>query len=115
MDNERHAIEAGSRPERETPVDSLVMLLSRMGIEKANCETCSYLGSEDDGNFAEFAISWPVCRKFPRYEHLKSFPFKKEMACWSPEFWHSKFANMVDGSDESMKEAAIAFNAAKEA
>jgi len=26
MDNERHAIECGSRPERKTPVDSLVSL-----------------------------------------------------------------------------------------
>lgn len=106
---QRNATEAGGQ------VHPMVTILARMGIEKANCETCSYLGSDDDGNYAEFAISWPVCTKFPRYQYLKSFPFKKEMTCWSPEFWHSKFANIVNGSDESMAEAAIAFKAAKEA
>lgn len=65
----------------------------RLGIENANCETCSYLGTEDDGNYAEFAISWPTCQKFERYQYLKSFPFKKEMPCWEPGFWHSKFAS----------------------
>ena len=32
MDNERHAIEAGSRPKGETPVDPLVSHLSRSDI-----------------------------------------------------------------------------------
>jgi hypothetical protein len=56
------------------------------GVEIANCHTCMYQGSDDDG--AEMCpVSWPICNKFPRYENLKSFPFKKEMSCWEPDFW----------------------------
>ena len=73
---------------------------SIMGINKANCETCSHLGTEDDGNWPEYAISWSVCRKFPKFEHLKPFPFKKERPCWEPEFWQSKFAERIKHGED---------------
>lgn len=90
-------------------------MLTAMGINVANCASCVHLGSEDDGGEPEYSISWPTCNKVERYQYLKSFPFKKEMKCWSPEFWHSKFADMVDGSDKSMSRAAKAYCLAKEA
>lgn len=89
--------------------------LQAVGIEVANCSTCSDLGSEDDGNFAEFSVSWLVCRQFASYEHLKSFPFKKEMKCWTPEFWNSKFTDLIKGGEESEVLKAIdAFVAARD-
>jgi hypothetical protein len=85
----------------------------KTGIEKANCSTCELIGSNDDGNFPEFVVSWPCCDRFEQYQHLKSFPFKKEMKCWQPSFWHSKFADMIKtGTDEEMNAAADAFQEA---
>lgn len=84
------------------------------GIERANCENCANLGSESDGGEPEYSVSWPVCHKFERYEHLKPFPFKTEQKCWEPDFWASKFTDMVDGSDTSMDRALNAFVIARD-
>ena len=79
-------------------------LKTRLGIKTANCETCTYLGSDGDG--PEYNGNWPVCNKIDRMGYLKSFPFKKEMKCWEPEFWHSKFAEMIKtGSKKELDEA----------
>lgn len=80
-----------------------------MGIQCANCETCAYLGNESDGGEPECSVSWPVCEKFERYEHLKPFPFKTEQKCWEPDFWVSKFTDNIDGSDASVDRALNAF------
>ena len=82
-----------------------------LGIKCANCMTCKHLGSESDGNFPEMATHWHVCRKKgnERYENLKPFPFKTEQKCWQPEFWHSKFTDTIDGSDESVGKAIEQF------
>jgi hypothetical protein len=85
-----------------------------VGIEKANCSTCANLSSESDGGEPEYSESWPVCMKFSRYEFLKPFPFKTEQKCWEPEFWHSKFTSIVDGTDESVMKATGAFKEALE-
>lgn len=37
----------------------------------------------------------------PGRENLKSFPFKKEMPCWLPYFWHSKFAKEIKTGEDS--------------
>jgi len=88
----------------------------RLGIEKANCETCIFLYTECDGNYPEFAIEWPACERFSRYQHLKSFPFKKEMGCWEPEFWHSKYAGwMKYGTHKEMTILIREFVAARDA
>ena len=50
-----------------------------------SCHNCKYLGSESDGNYAEFEISWPCCDRVERYQYLKSFPFKKRMSCFRYE------------------------------
>ena len=87
----------------------------RLGIKKANCGTCAYLGTETDGNYVEFAIEWPICEKVERYQYLKSFPFKKEMPCWEPEFWHSKQAGLIKtGSNAELKFAIKSFVAARD-
>jgi hypothetical protein len=68
-----------------------------VGIATANCESCRFLGSDGDGGEPEYAVDWPVCNKVDRYQYLTSFPFKKEMSCWEPNFWHSKFAEQLTG------------------
>jgi hypothetical protein len=77
-----------------------------MGIEQANCRTCAYLGNEcNDSSDYSYGNSWPVCEKEENwgYNNLKSFPFQKEMSCWVPDFWHSRFADMVKtGSNREM-------------
>lgn len=83
-----------------------------VGIDAANCLSCANLGHEDDGGEPEYATSWPVCRKFARYEFLKPFPFKTEQKCWQPDFWQSKFTKLIDGSDESVTHAIDEFNKA---
>lgn len=64
-----------------------------LGIEIANCSTCGCLGSDGDGY--EYGGNWSTCNKYDKFVYLKSFPFKKEMSCWEPDFWHSKFSDMI--------------------
>ena len=86
-----------SESANERRLDPLVLRLKEAsGIAVANCETCGNLGSEDDGGDPP-CQSWPVCHRFDRYCYLRSFPFKKEMNCWTPHFWHSKFAGKING------------------
>jgi len=66
-----------------------------VGIKCACCETCRHLSSDNDGAEPESSVSWPTCGKVERYQYLKSFPFKKTMPCWQPDFWASKFANQI--------------------
>ncbi len=72
------------------------------GAEKKNCTKClyyieSYAGYEEGGYLEELG-----CDKIPRLGNLKSFPFSKIMPCFQLDFWHSKFVDMIDGTDESM-------------
>lgn len=88
-------------------------LKEKTGIEVANCSTCGLLSSNDDGGEPEYCVSWPCCDKYESYQYLKSFPFKKEMKCWRPGFWFSKFPDMIKtGSDEEMAAACEAFQEA---
>lgn len=75
-----------------------------LGIKEANCTTCHHIGTESDGNYPEFEQSWEVCHKHPRMENLKGFPFQKDgVKCWSPNFWHSKYAGMIkEGEPEEL-------------
>jgi hypothetical protein len=72
---------------------------SATGIAVANCKSCAFLGSDGDGGEPEYAVDWPVCDKVARYQNLRSFPFKKEMPCWEPNFWESKFADEMTQDD----------------
>lgn len=72
-----------------------------VGVKCANCETCKHLGSDGDG--PEYNGSWPVCNKVDRYGYLRSFPFKKDMPCWEPDFWKSKFCqDMKTGTEAEL-------------
>lgn len=72
-----------------------------VGIKNANCKTCANFDFESDGEEYSY-YSWPVCRKFDRYQYLKPFPFKTEQKCWTPCFWHSKFTEEIDDDDASV-------------
>lgn len=88
-------------------------LKAALGIKCANCSTCSRLGIDGDG--PEYKGSWPVCNKVDRFGYLRSFPFKKEMKCWEPDFWHSKFTDssrMRTGSQREMNRLTKQFWAA---
>lgn len=79
-----------------------------VGIDKAHCTTCHHLRAEGDG--LEYDNNWLVCDKIERYGHLKTFPFKREMKCWQPNFWHSKFTAMIKkGTDAEVQAARDAF------
>lgn len=96
--------------EDHTRIDKLKIAL---GIDTANCSSCFQLGTEGDGY--EYNGTWPICNKIDRMGYLKSFPFKKEMKCWQPDFWHSKFSAMIkNGTDEEMENASSAYREAYE-
>lgn len=83
--------------------ERLEKLKELVGIACANCESCTYLGTDGDG--PEYGGSWPICCKEYPKTNLSSFPFKREQECWEPDFWHSKFAECI--SKESDLEEAF--------
>jgi len=84
-----------------------------VGIDVANCETCIHRQNCSDGDYGEY--KWFECGKNGQrhYSYLNTFPFKKEMKCWEPSFWSSKFFN--DEVFEGSNEFAIAVQKFKEA
>lgn len=74
-----------------TAAPEMTVLLPKDGT--GSCGTCMHLGSDGDG--PEYNGSWPVCNKVERYTYLKSFPFKKPMACHRLGFWHSPWSDLV--------------------
>jgi len=102
-------------PEKQTAGAGAVKRIKRAtGIECANCSTCLHLGTDGDG--PEYNGNWPICSKTERYSYLRSFPFKKEMKCWEPNFWYSKFANGIKtGSDAEMERLSNRFREALDA
>lgn len=90
----------------------LVLRLKEVcGVPCASCRSCDHLGEDNDGS--EYSSnSWPVCTKHESMSNLRSFPFKKEMACWEPGFWLTKFADLKTGTDEEFNAAVLAYNEA---
>ncbi len=86
-------------------IPTLEAIKQAAGIQDASCRTCARLGADDDGNYPEYCVSWHICTK-PGRSHvtnLKSFPFKTDQKCWEPEFWQSKYADMIKtGEDEEI-------------
>lgn len=78
-----------------------------IGIGTANCSTCAYKGWESPGSDDPFEPSWPVCdrEENAHYSNLKSFPFKKEMTCWYPNFWASKFPERIKTAEDDEMDA----------
>ena len=96
-------------------LDGLVLCLKEAtGIDKANCETCSFQGFDCAGSDDPQEPTWPICTKHPHFENLKSFPFKKERNCWRPEFWHSKFVDRINGDEENDSKVFADFRASIE-
>ena len=87
----------------------------RVGIERANCASCAYRGSDDNGGSPEYSVSWAICEKFERYQYLKPFPFTTEQKCWEPDFWHSKFVHEIKtAEDAEINSALLNFVAARD-
>ena len=84
-------------------------LKKKMGIECANCKSCIHLGTEGDGY--EYNGTWEICTQFDSYCNLTSFPFKKDMKCWEPLFWVSKFVGLIS-PDGDQDKAIAEFNKA---
>jgi len=69
-----------------------------------NCAKCLFYNEEWEGEYGGY-LSEVSCEKHPTYANLKSFPFKKKMSCFRLDFWHSKFAELIDGTEESYDKA----------
>lgn len=73
---------------RDVAVESLIII--------RNCENCELFGSDDNGDYPEFAISWPVCNKtycqnldegIEDNTDKPGFPFTTDQPCHVPGFW----------------------------
>ena len=94
-----------------------ICIANREAAERQfSCNDCRHLGSESDGGEPEYAVSWPICEKFPRYEHLKSFPFKRApKKCFSLDFFASAYVDAADFERMSQSDDGNDLDAALEA
>lgn len=67
------------------------ILKELLGIPEANCRSCCHMTYESEGDYGEY--TWNECSKKPAMSHLRSFPFRKDMKCWEPCYWSSKFVD----------------------
>lgn len=67
-------------------------------VSTVGCTSCSHYSSESDGERGEIFCGHR-CELNPRWQNLKSFPFKKKMKCHVLGFWHSNFAEELNGDD----------------
>lgn len=63
-------------------------------LEGRVCTMCENYSQEWDGEQGEIYCG-EHCSKFPKFSGLKTFPFKKVMPCFSMDFWHSEFADLL--------------------
>ena len=90
-------------------------LLKAIGMDEANCLTCLYKGWDSPGSDDPCEPTWPVCEREEnaRFNNLKSFPFKKRMSCWYPDFWKSGFAERIQrGTDREITKLSKEFRKA---
>lgn len=83
------------------------------GIEKATCETCECGYAEHDGDHGEIYCG-VCCRRIKEdtgHCHVEDadLDIATEKDCWEPNFWCSKFTDIIDGTEESMQEASRQF------
>ena len=94
-----------TNPTPENVLDLLSKDRREIGM---SCRNCAELDDVSDGiEYGAYPIY--VCAENPSYENLTSFPFKKPMKCFHPSFWHTVFAEQIDGTDESHMAAMKAF------
>lgn len=72
----------------------------------SGCVDCEYFRAEyasyEEGGYLEGYF----CEERPFLANLKTFPFKKQMSCFTLNFWLSEFAEMIgDPDDDSTNEA----------
>ena len=79
--------------EKEVLEKQNIEFAKHLGIEYPNCRNCALKGSDGDG--PEYNGTWDICTINDSYSNLISFPFKKAMSCWCPEFWVSKFPDAI--------------------
>lgn len=72
--------------------------------QQDGCVSCAYYGEEWDGDYGQIFCG-SHCEIHPGYGNLRSFPFKVVKKCHVIDFWHSKHAEKVDGTDESYNKA----------
>lgn len=87
-------------------------LLIAIGADEANCHTCGYLGWDSPGSDDPCEPTWPICdrEENARFNNLQSFPFKKRMSCWYPDFWKSGFVDRIKhGTDKEVNKLADEF------
>jgi len=77
-------------------------------VKHANCETCRFY-SEASYDYYAGEYDAPECGKYPCYPNLKSFPFKKEMECWRPDFFATQLVFEMDATDESIEKTTQKF------
>ena len=69
-----------------------------------SCQTCVHFGEERDGDYGQIFCGY-TCNEHPNFQNLRSFPFKKKKDCHVLDFWHSEFANGLDGTEENYAKA----------
>lgn len=70
------------------------------------CRACIHFSSSCECEYCYGGdCQYFECHKMPKYQGLKSFPFKKEMSCFEVDFWHSEFSDEVVDSGESYDKA----------
>lgn len=98
--------------------EQVVKIKEICGIEKASCETCDYGFAENDGNYGEIycgCFCWKIKKTTDHcYVEDAGLDIHTEKDCWEPNFWHSKFTDIIDGTENSMEEAVRQFREAVE-
>ncbi|HYE17979.1 MAG TPA: hypothetical protein VEA69_06025 [Tepidisphaeraceae bacterium] len=94
---------------RSISLREAICIANREADRQWSCEECEHCGHESDGGEPEYAVRWIVCHKFPRYHHLKGFPFKKAPArCFQLDYFASAYAAADDWEDESRTNEVLA-------
>ncbi len=89
-----------------------------MSLPERTCETCTHYTCEAMGDYGSgpFEVR---CRLFDREpdrfkvdpEDDENFPYDPAPDCYELEFWHTDFANDLNGSEEQLNEAYLLFRA----
>lgn len=81
-------------------------------MERA-CTRCICYHEEWEGEGGGY-LTTVMCAKHESYGNLSSFPFKKTMPCFQLDFWCSKYADLVDGTEASEDRAFAEYRAARD-
>lgn len=97
------------------PGSALLAAAARLGVKKLNCKTCAHGSEDSDGEPGATYYCGMTCSKhdFPEtYLEDNNVDIETDKACWEPDFWKAntpEIMDLVDGSDEGMEAACIAW------